>query len=101
MATRYATLAFADPFARMLGLTPARGTTIAIDIGRTLPVLSEAEAEAYLADADGVFVDRCQFAVEPDSGKAFDAVLAKSFQRLPLHPCWDFYRRTAASPRDM
>ena len=85
----------------MLGLSPARGTTIAIDIGRTLPVMSEAEAQAYLADADGVFVDRCQFAVEPDSEKAFEAVLAKSFQRLPLHPCWDFYRRTAASPENL
>jgi hypothetical protein len=100
-ATHYATLAFADPFSRMLGLTPARGTKIAIDIGRTMPVMSEAEADAYLADAGGVFVDRCQFAVDPDSEKGFDAVLGKSFQKLPLHPCWDFYRRIAGSPEAM
>ena len=81
----------------MLALTPARGTKIAIDIGRTMPVMSEAEVEAYLADAGGVFVDRCQFAADPDNEKSFDAVLGKSFQKLPLHPCWDFYRRIAGS----
>lgn len=101
LAGRYATLAFTDPFSRMLGLSPARGTTIAIEVGRTMPIMSEAEAEAYLADADGVFVDRCQFGGGPSNEKVFDTVLGKFFQRLPLHPCWDFYRRIAGSPKEM
>ena len=83
LATRYATLAFADPFSRMLGLSPARGTTIAIDIGRTLPVMSEAEAEAYLADADGVFVD--QLPVRRRAG----AVKRRST------PCWRNFSSTS------
>src|SRR5690606_29788173 len=88
-ASRYATLAFADPFTRMLGLVPARGTMLVLDVGRTMPVLSEAEARIYLSDANGVFVDRCRF-VSSGNEATFDAVLENSFERLPLHPCWDF-----------
>ena len=36
-AQRYATIDFAESFPRMLGLTPARGTTLAMDFGRTVP----------------------------------------------------------------
>lgn len=101
-SSRYATLAFADPFARMLGLTPARGTTIAIEVGRSLPRLSEQGAQRYLADADGVFVDRCEISPSIVSEAGFQIVLDREFEKLPLHRCWDFYRRLPASqPRKM
>jgi hypothetical protein len=97
-AARYATLAFADPFARMLRLTPAHGTTIAAEIGRTVPLFTVEGAARYLADADGVFVSRCEIGGDATNDDAFQAVLDAEFEPLPLHPCWDFYRRTAAAP---
>lgn len=97
-ANRYATLAFADPFARMLHLTPARGTTIAIEVGRTMPLLATDGASRYLADADGVFVDRCEIGPNVTNNAAFQTVLDQEFEKLPLHRCWDFYRRSTASP---
>lgn len=98
-ARRYATLAFADPFARMLHLTPAHGTTIAIEVGRTLPLLSTDGASRYLADADGVFVDRCEIGPNVTNDAVFQSVLDREFEKLPLHRCWDFYRRRATSPQ--
>jgi hypothetical protein len=96
-ANRFATLSFADPFARMLRLTPARGTTIAIEVGRTLPLLNEDGASHYLADADGVFVDRCQIGANVTNDAVFQTVLDREFEKLPLHRCWDFYRRPETS----
>ena len=58
-AQRYTTIDFAESFPRLLGLTPARGTTLAMDFGRTVPAYSVAQASAYLADADGVFFRTC------------------------------------------
>lgn len=97
MADRYATLAFADPFARMLHLTPATGTTIAIEVGRTMPILTAEGASRYLADANGVFVDRCEIGPNVTNDAAFQTVLDREFEKLPLHRCWDFYRRLTAS----
>ncbi|MGX7743797.1 hypothetical protein [Rhodopseudomonas parapalustris] len=97
LAHRYATLSFADPFALMLRLVPARGTSIAIEVGRTMQVLTEAGASRYLADADGVFVSRCEIDVNANEA-VFGVVLKAEFERLPLHHCWDFYRRNMASP---
>src|SRR5690606_14211832 len=58
-ATRYATLAFTDPFARLLHLTPAVGTDLVMQVGRTVPAFTPEQARAYLAGADGVFVGTC------------------------------------------
>lgn len=95
-ATHYATLAFADPFARLLHLTPATGTVLAMEIGRTIPAFSPEQARAYLGSADGVFVDTCDI---PDNGigLAFEPVLQSDFERLPLTDCWDFYARTGVN----
>lgn len=92
---RYATLAFVDPFARMLKLTPALHTTIVMDIGRTFPLLTAQEADAYLATADGVFVSRCERRTLANNDAAFQAVFEQEFEKLPLNECWEFYRRTA------
>lgn len=92
---RYATLAFVDPFARMLKLTPAPDTTIVMDIGRTFPLLTAQEAGAYLATADGVFVSRCERRTLANNDAAFQAVFEREFERLPLNECWEFYRRTS------
>ena len=95
-AHRVATLAFADPFARMLRLTPARRTTIATEIGRTIPVLTAEAARRYLADADAVFVSRCELHSDANSA-IFQSVLDREFERLPLHRCWEFYRRSSST----
>ena len=94
-ARNYATIAFADPFPRLLGLTPARGTSLVIDGNRTVPRFSPAQASAYLAAADGVFFGSCELRGAGDSNpETFRAVLDREFIRWPLHPCWDFYSRT-------
>lgn len=95
-ARHYATLAFTDPFARLLHLTPATGTVLAMEIGRTIPAFSPDQARAYLGSADGVFVSTCDI---PDSGirLAFEPVLRSGFERLPLTDCWDFYVRAGGN----
>ena len=91
-ATHYTTLAFADPFARLLHLTPATGTALVMDIDRTIPAFSPTEARTYLGSANGVFVSTCDLT---DTGirKAFEPVLRNDFEQLPLTNCWDFYVR--------
>jgi hypothetical protein len=94
-AQRYTTIDFAESFPRLLGLTPARGTTLAMDFRRTVPAFSVTEASAYLADADGVFFRTCVLPGATDTNPAtFRAVLEREFTRHKLHPCWDFYSRT-------
>jgi len=91
-AKRYATLAFADPFDRILHLVPAKGTALVMEVGRTVPVFTDQQARSYLASADGVFVERCNMGDEPN-GAAFETVLKAEFTRLPLNNCWDFFHR--------
>ncbi|MGE9007091.1 hypothetical protein ACO2JO_00800 [Leptospira interrogans] len=94
-AQRYTTIDFAESFPRLLGLTPARGTTLAMDFRRTVPAFSVTEASAYLADADGVFFRTCVLPGATDTNPAtFRTVLEREFTRHKLHPCWDFYSRT-------
>ncbi|MBR1187570.1 hypothetical protein [Bradyrhizobium sp. AUGA SZCCT0160] len=94
-AQRYTTIDFAESFPRLLGLTPARGTTLAMDFRRTVPAFSVADASAYLADADGVFFRTCILPGATDTNPAtFRTVLEREFTRHKLHPCWDFYSRT-------
>lgn len=91
-ASRYATLAFADPFAPLLRVEPATGVALVMHTGRTIPTFSVERARAYLASADGVFVGTCDIsdgAVQP----AFRSVLHSDFEQLPLTNCWDFYVR--------
>ena len=93
-AHRYTTIDFAESFPRLLGLTPARGTTLAMDFMRTVPAYSIAQASAYLADADGVFFRTCELHGAANTNpETFRTVLEREFTRLPLHPCWDFYSR--------
>ena len=80
----------------MLRLTPARRTTIATEIGRTVPVLTAEEASRYLADAEAVFVSRCELHSDANSA-VFREVLRHEFERLPLHRCWDFHRRSSST----
>jgi hypothetical protein len=93
-AQRYTTIDFAESFPRLLGLTPARGTTLAMDFGRTVPAFSVAEASAYLASADGVFFRTCVLPGASTNPATFRTVLEREFTRHKLHPCWDFYSRT-------
>jgi hypothetical protein len=93
-AKRTATLAFSDPFARMLDLVPAHGTTLAMDVGRTQGLMTVEQASHYLSDADGVFVSRCLIGnSEANNEAVFDTVLSNEFEQRPLHRCWDFYQR--------
>jgi len=92
-AQRFTTIDFAESFPRMLGLTPARGTTLAMDTGRTVPAFSESQASAYLASADGVFFRTCVIPGANTNPATFRTVLEREFVRHPLHPCWDFYSR--------
>jgi hypothetical protein len=94
MAQRYTTIDFAESFPRLLGLTPARGTTLAMDFGRTVPAFSLAQASAYLASADGVFFRTCMIPGANTNPATFRTVLEREFTRHALHPCWDFYSRT-------
>lgn len=91
-ATRYATLAFADPFPRLLHLEPAPGTALVMDVGRTVPAFSPDAARAYLGHADGVFVGTCDTWFD-GIRSAFEPVLKADFEPLPLTGCWDFYVR--------
>ncbi|CAN7402761.1 hypothetical protein LJR220_003606 [Bradyrhizobium sp. LjRoot220] len=94
-AQRYTTIDFAESFPRMLGLTPARGSTLAMDFRRTVPAFSVTEASTYLASADGVFFRTCVLPGAADTNPAtFRTVLEREFTRHKLHPCWDFYSRT-------
>ena len=93
-AKRYTTIDFAESFPRLLGLTPARGTTLAMDFGRTVPGFSAAEASAYLASADGVFFRTCVIPGANTNPATFRTVLEREFTRHTLHPCWDFYSRS-------
>ena len=94
-AQRYTTIDFAESFPRLLGLTPARGTTLAMDFGRTVPAYSTAQASAYLASADGVFFPTCAIPGAANTNPAtFRTVLEREFARHSLHPCWDFYSRS-------
>jgi hypothetical protein len=94
-ANRYATLAFADPFSRLLHVAPATGVALVMHTGRTIPTFSADRARAYLASADGVFVGTCDVsdgALQP----VFRSVLQSDFEQLPLTNCWDFYVRKGA-----
>lgn len=100
LASRYATLAFQDPFTRLLNLPPARHVSLVMGVGRTVPLFTREAASRYLADADGVFVSLCELTNgEETNDAAFKSVLDKEFERLSLNACWDFYhRKLAASP---
>ncbi|WP_321449539.1 hypothetical protein [uncultured Cohaesibacter sp.] len=86
------TIAFSDPFGRLLGLTPAKHTTLVMDIGRTLPEPSLEEARAYLASADGVFADLCNV-TDMNITPYYLAALEQDFKKTNLNSCWDFYTR--------
>jgi hypothetical protein len=95
-ARRYAALSFTDPFSQLLGLVPARHVALVMQLGRTLPVFTPQTAFEYLADADGVFVDKCEFPVgeERSIRAVFQTTLEVGFKRYPLNACWDFYNRS-------
>ncbi|PLW78361.1 hypothetical protein [Cohaesibacter celericrescens] len=92
LATSFTSLVFSDPFARTLGLMPAKGTMLTMDLDRTVPHFTKESAGDYLKTANGVFVDRCDIVGE-DFGALFDPVLKTDFNKLPLTACWDFYIR--------
>lgn len=103
-ARRYAVLAFTDQFSRLLGLTPVRGTMLAVQVGRTIPPFDAASASRYLAEADGAFLSTCVLSVggEPTIRMIFQPVLDAEFEAHKLNACWTFYSRrvaVAASPR--
>ncbi len=99
-AKRYTALAFTDQFSRLLGLTPARGVMLAVQVSRTIPIFDLPGASRYLADADGVFLSTCVLSAggEPTIRTIFRPVLDAEFERHPLNACWDFYNRRSASP---
>lgn len=91
-ATRFTTIAFSDPFARLLHVSPARGTNLVMDVGRTVPTFSQAQAGSYLADADGVFLEHCNMASD-ELEALFMPILQAEFEMLPLTQCWSFHVR--------
>lgn len=99
----YAVLAFTDPFSRLLGLTPVRGTMLAVQVGRTIPPFDPAGASRYLAEADGAFLSICALSAggEPTIRTIFQPVLDAEFEAHKLNDCWSFYSRrdAAAMPR--
>ena len=99
-AGHYATLAFTDQFSRLLGLTPARGVMLAVQVTRTIPVFDQPSASRYLAQADGAFLSTCVLSAggEPTIRTIFQPVLDAEFERHPLNACWDFFSRKVASP---
>lgn len=99
-ARRYTTLAFTDQFSRLLGLTPARGVMLAVQVSRTIPVFDRPGASRYLAQADGAFLSTCVLSAggEPTIRTIFQPVLDAEFERHPLNACWEFYHRRIASP---
>lgn len=94
-AQHYAVLAFTDPFSRLLGLTPVRGVMLALQVGRTIPVLDQAGASRYLAGADGAFLSTCVLSAsgEPTIRAIFQPVLDAEFEPHKLNACWTFYNR--------
>jgi hypothetical protein len=95
-ASRYATLAFADPYPRLLGLTPARGVSLVMHVDRTVGHLDLQGASGYLRGADGVFVTTCELTNGEMTNRAvFDVILATEFERHRLNACWDFHSRKA------
>ncbi len=99
-AHAYTAIAFTDPFPELLGLTPARGVMLAVQVNRTIPVFKLPEASRYLAQADGLFVSECALSAggEDTIRSVFRPVLTSEFEPVPLNACWDFYRRTRPSP---
>ena len=85
-------LMFSDPFARLLGLTPARGSKLVLAIERTAPYFTPEQAHDYLKTADSVFVERCHLTSQ-SVNQFFDPVLDIAFARQPLTDCFDLYRR--------
>lgn len=98
-AHRYAVLAFTDAFSRQLGLMPAEGVMLAVQVNRTIPAFDPAGASHYLAGADGVFLSTCVLSAggEPTIRTIFQPVLDAEFERHRLNACWEFYNRRAAS----
>lgn len=93
-AHRYATVAFTNPFPRLLGLVPARGGPLVMELARTIPVFRPEDGAQYLGDADGVFATRCVLSNGgPTLRTVFQPVLDAQFERVALNPCWDFYHR--------
>ncbi len=86
------TISFSDPFGRLLGLTPAKHTTLVMDMGRTVPEPSLEEARAYLASADGVFADLCDV-TDGNMMPYYLGALEQDFKKTNLNSCWDFYTR--------
>lgn len=91
-AQNFTTLMFADPFGSLLGLTPAKGTMLTMDVGRTVPQFTQEEAAAYLAKSDGVFARHCEL-TSPQMASYFKTVLADEFDSFSLNACWSFYAR--------
>ena len=99
-AQHYAVLAFTDPFSRLLGLTPVRGVMLALQVGRTIPVLDQAAASRYLGGTDGAFLSTCVLSAggEPTIRMVFQPVLDAEFEPHKLNACWTFYNRRPAAP---
>jgi hypothetical protein len=91
-ATRFATIAFADPFARLLQVTPAKGTNLVMDRGRTVPDYSPDQLRSYLTNANGVFLERCDM-TNDELETLFLPILQSEFEVLPLTQCWSFFVR--------
>lgn len=99
-AQHYAVLAFTDPFSRLLGLSPARGTMLALQVTRTVPAFDPAGASRYLAGADGAFLSTCSLSAggEPTIRMIFQPTLDAEFEPHKLNACWTFYTRRPAAP---
>ena len=91
-ASHFATLDFSDPFAMMLGLMPAKGTTLVMDVDRTVPRFNDQQAQDYLKTVDGLFVWHCNLNNE-EFDKMFANVIDAKFDKLPLTSCWSFHAR--------
>lgn len=93
---RTTTISFVDMFGLALQTAAPRGIKVVPVIERTIAQLSDAEASAYLADADTVFQPTCGV-TQGRPGFRLDAwflaTLDTQFTPTPLTNCWTMYRR--------
>jgi hypothetical protein len=90
------TISFVDLFGTALQTDMPKGVKVVPVIERTIAELSDAEASAYLADADTVFQPTCGV-TKARPGFRLDTwflpTLEREFSATPLTNCWTMYRR--------
>ncbi|WP_232629527.1 hypothetical protein [Methylobacterium sp. Leaf118] len=96
-STRVTTIGYVEPFARLLGAEPVRGTRLWLDPWRTVGTLTVEQARAYLAEADAVFVQLCppKQQLRDMIERSFRPALDPDFVRVEATACYELWLRQA------